>query len=365
MRLFRFQIFKQTATAIALLPALCLTHSVFADDWMTSRPDGHAPIMVMGEHTHGKGEWMLSYRYMYMEMSGMRNGTDEVTSTAVFGNNYTVTPTSMTMGMHMFGVMHAPMDRLTLMAMLPYTELEMDHTIFPGATRLVDLNEGSSGFTTRSDGIGDLKLTALYKIFEADHQTAHFNLGVSVPIGSIGEQDVIPGPGGRINRQLPAPMQLGSGSVDWMPGITYLSQLENWSWGVQANGLLRTDKNRHNYRLGHGAATTAWAARKVNSWLSVSPRIEYRYQGEISGQQTDLSLAPLFAPTRRAVTTAFSENYGGHTISVGAGANVWVPKGWLKGHRVAIESSFPVLQDLNGFQLETDWILTLGWQYAW
>ena len=150
----------------------------------------------------------------------------------------------------MFGVMHAPMDRLTLMAMLPYTELKMDHTIFPGAAPLIGLNDGNSGFTTRSDGIGDLKLTALYRIYDADHQSIHLKFGVSVPIGSIGEQDIIPGPGGRINRQLPAPMQLGSGSFDLIPGITYLNQHENWSWGAQALGVLRTDKNHHNYRLG-------------------------------------------------------------------------------------------------------------------
>ncbi|MEL7333685.1 MAG: hypothetical protein AAFN12_15670 [Cyanobacteria bacterium J06560_2] len=33
--------------------------------WSPSRPDSHAPIGVMGDHTHEKGEFMLSYRYMY------------------------------------------------------------------------------------------------------------------------------------------------------------------------------------------------------------------------------------------------------------------------------------------------------------
>ena len=36
------------------------------------RADSHAPIGVMGEHMHKKGEWMLSYRYMYMDMEGSR-----------------------------------------------------------------------------------------------------------------------------------------------------------------------------------------------------------------------------------------------------------------------------------------------------
>jgi len=30
--------------------------------WTSARPDGHAPISVMGDHTHHKGEWMFSYK---------------------------------------------------------------------------------------------------------------------------------------------------------------------------------------------------------------------------------------------------------------------------------------------------------------
>ncbi|NBD18196.1 MAG: hypothetical protein GVY04_19270 [Cyanobacteria bacterium] len=36
--------------------------------WTSGRPDGHAPIGVMGDHVHGQGEWMLSYRYMFILM---------------------------------------------------------------------------------------------------------------------------------------------------------------------------------------------------------------------------------------------------------------------------------------------------------
>ena len=98
-----------------------------------SRPDAHAPISIMGDHTHRKGEWMLSYRFMYMDMEGMRSGDSRVSASKVFANNYTVTPERMTMEMHMFGVMYAPSDRITLMLMAPYKRIEMDHRIFPGA----------------------------------------------------------------------------------------------------------------------------------------------------------------------------------------------------------------------------------------
>ena len=43
-----------------------------------SRPDDHAPIGVMGDHAHKKGEFMISARVMHMEMSGNQIGTDDV-----------------------------------------------------------------------------------------------------------------------------------------------------------------------------------------------------------------------------------------------------------------------------------------------
>ena len=52
---------------------LCLLHmnSAFAD---SAQPDDHAPIGVMADHQHQKGEWMISYRYMGMAMDGNRDG---------------------------------------------------------------------------------------------------------------------------------------------------------------------------------------------------------------------------------------------------------------------------------------------------
>ncbi len=38
----------------------------------------HAPIGVMGDHYHGKGEWMVSVRQMGMWMAGNRNETTDL-----------------------------------------------------------------------------------------------------------------------------------------------------------------------------------------------------------------------------------------------------------------------------------------------
>jgi len=49
---------------------------------------------------------------------------------------------------------------------------------------------------------------------------------------------------------------------------------------------------------------------------------------------------------------------------VGVGLNFLIPGGPLKGNRFAVEGLFPVYQHVDGPQLEQDWMVTAGWQYA-
>ena len=59
---------------------------------------------------------MLSYRYGHMSMDGNRDGTDRVSTADVFADGFLVAPTDMNTDMHMFGLMYAPANWLTLMA---------------------------------------------------------------------------------------------------------------------------------------------------------------------------------------------------------------------------------------------------------
>ena len=94
--------------------------------WSSARPDGHAPIGVMGDHTHSRGEWMASVRYMYMFMNG-NQGRGGNKSTSDVLDDYPVAPKDMTTNMVMFGMMNAPTDDLTFMVMVPYIFKEMSH----------------------------------------------------------------------------------------------------------------------------------------------------------------------------------------------------------------------------------------------
>jgi hypothetical protein len=327
------------------------------------RADGHAPIGVMGDHLHKTGEVMLSYRYMHMDMEGYRSGTnslspEQVASTpnSFFGipgqpPNIRIVPTSMTMDMNMFGAMYAPNDRLTLMAMLPYVKKQMDHITFAGPAGTVRLGT----FNTESEGLGDIKLSALYGLKSWGSNRLHLSFGISLPTGSTTETAIVLTPMGTFMKaRMPYGMQLGSGTYDLLPGITYSGRTGNTGYGAQLTGVIRTGKN-NGWRFGNEVALTTWASYQPQPWISLSGRIEAKSVGDISGRDSRMvGPSPTLDP----------DNYGGETVTLFAGVNLVAQRGAMRGHRLAAEIGAPVYQDLNGLQLETDWIATLGWQYA-
>jgi hypothetical protein len=320
-------------------PALAGDHSHF-----TARADGHAPIGVMGDHLHEAGELMLSYRFAHMQMGGNRDGRDRLSTSEVLGQGYAATPTDMEMQMHMLGVMFAPTDWLTLMTMVPFVELSMDHVTGMGA------------FETKASNIGDIKLSGLLKLWSDANHSFHFNAGVSLPSGSIHERDTALTPMGARRLRLPYPMQTGSGSVDVMPGVTYVGHSERLSWGAQALGTIRTHDNDNDYRLGNRTDLTAWVASRWSDSLSTSLRVAWADWGNYSGSDDRLNpaLIPTADPDRRA----------GERLEVLPGVNLNLPLGPLGTHRLALEFAIPVFQRLDGPQLETDWRVIVGWQKA-
>jgi hypothetical protein len=334
------------------------------------QPDDHAPISVMGDHTHAKGEWMLSYRYMNMQMDGMRNGTDRISSSEALAadGGYTVTPEWMTMDMHMLGAMYAPTEKLTLMLMANYIETEMKHSVVDMAPLINAI--GDDQFITRSSGLGDTKVSALYRFYLKKNRQAHLGLGLSLPTGSIDEKDNTPRPPAGMGvptfneNLLPASMQLGSGTFDFLPSLTYVQQFEHWSWGAQANGTIRLEfENDNGYRLGNKFELVNWIAYNLTEWVGLNGGLSYEYTGKLKGSQEGVgTTGPMTIPN--SVSSAYNDNYGGESIDVLLGINLVKPGGFLQGHRFSLNVRLPLWQDLNGYQLETDSTITVGWSKA-
>lgn len=312
-------------------------------NWSAGRPDGHAPISVMGDHMHSKGGWMFSYRYMYMNMENLKKGDSDASYDDAL-TDYMVTPTAMPMNMHMLGTMYAPSDNLTIMAMVNVLSMKMDHITRMGGT-----------FTTASSGLGDTKLAVLYNFFNNNRQTFHGQLGVSLPTGSITKSDVTPASTPN-KTELPYPMQIGSGTFDSNLGLTYLYQKDLFSFGTQLKGVFRFGKNERDYKLGNRYNLNSWVAVKASDWLSFSVRIEGLTVSEIKGEDSNL--------TPGMVITADTDNSGGDYVNSGVGCNIYFPNGTLKNLRLGFEYSHPLYQNLNGIQLQNKENLVFGIQYS-
>ncbi len=309
----------------------------------SSKPGSHAPIGIMADHTHNKGEWMFSYRYMHMNMEDLKRGSDDVPFASAL-ENYMVTPIRMPMNMHMIGVMYAPTDKLTLALMSSYISKEMDHVTRMGGV-----------FTTNSSGIGDTRIKGLYRLIHKETSKLHAEVGISIPTGSIQERDVIPvsAPNTVI---LPYPMQIGSGTWDGIIGLTYLFETEKFNFGLQGRSTLRTGTNDNNYRLGNQYEINGWTSYNINSWLSVSARLQGQSIETIKGANPALN--PLM------VITADTNNTGGELFNGVLGFNILLPNEIVKGLRFGLEFKNPLYQNLNGFQLKRKESFTLGVQYS-
>lgn len=317
------------------------------DFYSAERPDGHGPIGTMGNHTHNKGEFMFSYRYMNMFMNGSRIGTSGLSNAQVLsptGYNFLVTPQKMTMEMHMFSGMYGVNDTLTLMVMLPYIHNSMDL-----ATRSGTL------FSTDSTGIGDIQvqtLTRLYAIAAPSIGThrAHLMFGLSSPTGSINKRGQTP----MGNQLLPYPMQTGTGTFALVPGLVYAGEKQNVSWGVMGQYFIQMGRNHQNYSVGNKYYVTGWSAYRIRDWISASFRFNYQVWSNYDGADPRLNQAIAY--------TARPDLRGGQRLDVFGGANILFPEFMGYENRLAIEYGAPIYQYLDGPQLETDHIFWLGWQ---
>ncbi len=333
--------------------------------WSSAGPAGHAPIGVMGDHTHSAGEWMFSYMFSRESMSGLRDGSSSIPIDEAW-HHYRMLPLNMEMDMHMPHIMYAPTDRVTLMAMGMWMDHRMEvrmeddlmagHGHGHGMVHSEHDDGHGHGFHNMGhsvSGWADTELSALVTIHDRNRQRIHLNLGVGIPTGTVTARD------DRLveeHRRLGYPMQLGSGSWEARPGATFLLQTDRVSWGGQSMGTFRVNENSEGWRRGHEGMLNGWAMLRGSDWVSPGLRVQARHWGDVSG--ADPALDPAITPENDPALQ------GGSRVSGWLAANFQVPSGPLAGHRVALEWGGPLFESLNGPQISSDWTLNAGWEYS-
>lgn len=280
-------------------------------------------------HTHKKGEVMISYHLMKMNMKDHLKGYEEISTSEVL-ENYMVSPIQMDMSMHMLNLMYAPSDKITLMAMLNYSSNSMDHQMRNGNI-----------FTTESAGFSDSNISFLYTISAMESGRFVGTFSLNIPTGSFEEKGITPmsSPNEVI---LPYPMQLGSGT--WDPGLalTYFAVKNTYGWGVDIRNTFRLMDNEREYRLGNLFNSTAWYSKIWSDEFSSSLSLDYYAVGNIKGADPELN--PMMVYTANPNLRAGNSILGGLTLSYRFQKKLY-------GLRLGLEGKLPIHQNLDGPQL--------------
>ncbi len=385
----------------------------------------HVPAGVMFAHTlDKKGDMMAGYRYMYYsrQAGNMLHGDRIANETALEDkgcingpgrlNKCFTVPDDMGMHMHMLDLMAAPTDWLTLMLMPQFVDMNM--ALRPGASIENEnlINAGghiehhlSTGHET--GGVGDTGMYALFKLLDIANQHVNLGLGVSAPTGDVGIKL-------RRNHTLDGGfihygMQLGSGTWDFKPSLTYTGESDRFSWGGQLAGTKRIEsRNKSGFSFGDIFQGTVWGGYQWTNWLSSSVRGVYTWQGAIHGRYTKEKIdllkpeeeCPRFLfetddgaghiifdidsynaclqgvndqnkalirdndAAHRSNPADFPVNYGGHYVDLGLGLDVNISNGTFAGHSLSFEWLQPLYTQVNGYQLDRDGALSFSWSYG-
>ena len=323
-----------------------------------------APAGVMGAHMHHPGAWMIDYRAMAMQMNGLQNGTRGVLPFEVLYGiyqdprvqmpmtglappspllpaarieqnqfRYMSTGTEMSMEMHMISAMYQAGSDTMLMVMVPYQ-----------ISRMKMLANNFQTANMQARGVGDVSLSATFRVWTTDTHSMFLGAGIALPTGSIDEKDWMPQMG---KSQVAYAMQPGAGTASFLPQVAYTGKADRLSWGTQFDGTMRAGKNDNNYRAGNRYNGTAWASWRFADWMSVSARVLQQKWENYSGQ--DPSLDPMMDPGNDP------RLQGGRRTDVLAGVNLVATGGAFSGLRLLLEFGRPVRQHLNGPQMSTKW----------
>jgi len=311
--------------------------------------------------------------------------------------------------------MYAPTDWLTLMLMPQFMDMQMP-LYTPDSLMTDNMNMGHShgAHLHETGGIGDTGMYALFSLFDKPNHHIHATIGVSAPTGDVGIKVKEAGTKNLDGPYIHYGMQLGSGTWDFKPSLTYTGKADVWSWGAQIASTIRLeDHNASGYALGDLFEGSLWGGYDLTNWLSTTVRVAYSWQGSIKGHypkgrrdkeiltancprysfifagdnnfdgipdgpayfhqaEYDACISQSFIKDGiealdaedRSTPMDAPKNYGGHYVDLGLGISATIPDGALAGNRLAFEWLQPMYTNVNGYQLDRDGVLSFTWTYG-
>ncbi|WP_339673827.1 transporter [Dasania marina] len=220
--------------------------------------------------------------------------------------------------------------KFALFAALPYFD------------KTLDVTANGERVTRSSQGFGDLKMFGRYTIFQQDERSKTFRIagfgGLKAPTGEGNQRDSL-GP-------LPVPLQSGTGAWDSFAGVVLTVQ----TLGFQVDAQLSVEKK--------GSANDFEMGDEARADLS----FQYRLLPQEMSSDTHSFLygvleANLINQDNNRISGMDDSNSGGTTLYLTPGIQYVTIKYILEA---AVQ--LPVLQNLHGNALETDYVFTTGFR---
>ena len=315
------------------------------------------PAGVSGAAMVCQGQVMAMYMPMYMNMEGNYIGADKVSTATLLktpnltGNgpaNLRIIPGAMDADMNMFGVTYGVTDAVNVMVMGNYVDKDMTMTTYSGMGSSMMSPKVLGTQTYGTDGFGDVSVVGMVRVYEDGINHVHVNFGLSLPTGSTTEQMNMLSPMGTyMLMRANYGMQLGTGTYDFLPGVTYTGAKDLWSWGALYRGRFALDSNQ-GYHWGDINQLSGWLGYTVLPGVTATARVAGSVQGKIDGNDPQIY---------GAMQGAYPGWYGGERVDLFGGIEIAGHQFGLGHTKLAIEAGFPIYQDLNGPQIGESWQL--------
>ena len=220
---------------------------------------------------------------------------------------------------------------------VPYSDKSMRLTILTGPLT-------GQRVTRDTNGLGDMRTLLKYRIYTKDkpgltHRLGLFG-GVEWPTGDDDDRDSL----GR----LPQPLQLGSGSWDPIVGVVWTTQKLGWEFDADLGYKVNTKAN--NFEFGDQVFTNIsyqyrlWPRKLPNEGI---PSFIYGVM-ELNGSYTE----------KNKLGGIEDDDSGGLTLFLSPGLQ-WVSRSWVVEGSIQL----PIVQDLHGDALKTNYAAKLGARY--
>ncbi|MBI2928688.1 MAG: transporter [Verrucomicrobia bacterium] len=212
-----------------------------------------------------------------------------------------------------------------------------------GIAPYLDKSFKAGGGERGDHGLGDVTLLGRHQIFQLDRPGETFRAqllgGLKLPTGEDDERDAL----GR----LPQPLQLGSGSYD--PIVAGVFTWQRLRWQADFDVVYKINTEANDFRFGNTLAHDAAFQYRLWPWQLPERGVPHFVYGvlELNGvwaERSELSGGNIGAS-------------GGYTLFLSPGLQ-YVAKRWV----AEVSVQLPVVQELNGGQLKTDFILAGGFR---